>query len=263
MVAIFPLLGQATADDALQVGGRFRIELAQRGRLHGGDLGERLQRRLTAEGALAGHRLEGDAAEGEDVRPRVDRLAAGLLRRRVSGGADEHADARLVGDQLGRRLAVGRAQDELGQAEVEHFGVAVGRDHDVVRLEVAVDDAGLVRAGQGVADLDQDVEHRAEVAVAGDAVAQGFPGHEFHGDVVALLVAPELVDVEDVRMVERRGRLCLALESRDGAAILREIFRQDLDGHVALQARVVGTINLAHAARADPGGDLVDAEAGA
>ena len=39
--------------------------------------------------------------------------------------------------------------------------------------------------------------------------------------------------------------------------------RQDLDRHVAVQGRVVGAKDLAHATRADLGGDFVDAERGA
>ena len=61
-------------------------------------------------------------------------------------------------------LGVGRL-GARGDAEVEHFdevGLArpVGED-DVVRLQIAVDDALLVRLLERAADLPQDLERRA------------------------------------------------------------------------------------------------------
>ena len=41
----------------------------------------------------------------------------------------------------------------LGDAEVHHFDVAVGADHDVGRLQVAMDDAALVREVNRFGDL--------------------------------------------------------------------------------------------------------------
>ena len=78
-----------------------------------------------------------------DVGARVDRLAQRLLGRQVLGRAEDDA-------RLGQRLA---APDcgcgHLGDAEVEdldHVALAVALDqHDVVGLEIAVDDAGAVR----------------------------------------------------------------------------------------------------------------------
>ena len=55
---------------------------------------------------------------------------------------------------------------ELGQAEVQHFHEAVGTDHHVFRLEVAVNDPGLVRGGERLGDLQRDVECTVEVEAA-------------------------------------------------------------------------------------------------
>ena len=64
------------------------------------------------------------------------------------------AHGRLVGTL---RHAVD-ALEQLGQAEVGQLGVAVLRDEDVVRLDVAVDDARSVRGGQAVGDADQEFD---------------------------------------------------------------------------------------------------------
>ena len=53
-----------------------------------------------------------------------------------------------------------RVLDQLGEAEVEDLGAAVGGDEDVLRLQVAVDDALLVRGRQALRDLARQVGGR-------------------------------------------------------------------------------------------------------
>ena len=75
----------------------------------------------------------------------------------------------------------------LGDAEVDHLGhrhAVVQRDEDVRRLDVAVDDALLMRVLDGVTDLDEQVEpvlggELRLVAVVGDADA----ADQFHDEV--------------------------------------------------------------------------------
>ena len=64
-------------------------------------------------------------------------------------------------------------------------------------------------------------------------------------------------------MVQRGKDLRLALEARQAVRIAGEEFRQGLQGDVAIEPRIPRAIHLAHSARADEGGDLVDAESGA
>ena len=72
----------------------------------------------------------------------------------------------------------------------------------------------------------------------------------------------ESVDLSDVRMVERSEHLCLALEAREPIAVAREMLRQHLDGDIALQLRIAGAIDLAHAAGTERRDDFVRAKAG-
>jgi len=75
----------------------------------------------------------------------------------------------------------------LGDAEVDHLGhghAVGGSDQDVRGLEVAVDDAFLVRVLDGVTDLDEEVQPLARgapvlIAVVGDLEAP----HQFHDEV--------------------------------------------------------------------------------
>ena len=72
--------------------------------------------------------------------------------------------------------------------------------------------------------------------------------------------ALEAVDVGDVRVVEGRQQLRLALEAGEPLGILREVGGQHLDGDVAAEPGVARSIHLAHAAGAERRDDLVGAE---
>ena len=150
-------------------------------RLLAQDGGERRHLGFAAEGLTAGEHLVEERAEGENVRPRVDRFALGLFRRHVGHGPDDEA---LLGPRLfvaaeghGRPGRIGRGVlGQLGQPEVEDLDAAVGRDHDVGRLEVAVDDPGGVGPGQPVGDLDGVAERLVELhPLAADQLVEGFP----------------------------------------------------------------------------------------
>jgi hypothetical protein len=73
----------------------------------------------------------------------------------------------------------------------------------------------------------------------------------------------DAVDVRDVRVVERRQHLRLSVESVEPLGIRREQLRQHLDRDVAIQPRIARAIDLAHAAGAEGGNDLVRTEAAA
>ena len=71
------------------------------------------------------------------------------------------------------------------------------------------------------------------------------------------------VDRADVGVVERRQHLRFTLEAGQPFGITGKGVRQHLDRHVPVEGRVPGTVDLAHAAFADLGGDGIGAEGGA
>lgn len=88
------------------------------------------------------------------------------------------------------------------------------RDHGVLGLEIAVDDASRVRRSQGPRDLAGDAERLADgkgaLAAPGRAGveqrAQRPPAHQLHGDEDVARVLADVVDGGDARIGDGRRR---------------------------------------------------------
>jgi hypothetical protein len=78
------------------------------------------------------------------------------------------------------------AQGELSQAEVDDFRVSLDGDHDVVRLEVPMDDPCRMRFSQPLGGLGEDFQPPRHRRLPGQKLAQRLAVDEFHGDVVDL-----------------------------------------------------------------------------
>ena len=73
----------------------------------------------------------------------------------------------------------------------------------------------------------------------------------------------DLVDRADVLMIEGRGRLRLLQEPLLGGVVAGQVRGEELDGDLALQARVLGRVDDPHAAVTEFGEDRIRAESGA
>ena len=148
--------------------------------------------------------------------------------------------------------------EQLGEAEIEDLGVAVGGDHDVLGLDVAVDDARLVGLLQPAPDLGGDLERAEEVELAAlDEGLHRLARDELHRDVEALGPLAHVVHLGDRRVVHRRRRVRLLQEPPLALLVARELGGQDLEGHQAAQVRVAGLVDDAHAALPEQLLDLV------
>jgi hypothetical protein len=86
---------------------------------------------------------------------------------------------------------------------------------------------------------------------------------ETHRDVQHAVGLARLVDRDHVRVVERGCELGLAQEPLPEPLVLGELRRQELEGDIALQARVMGAVDDAHATASDERLDPVAEELGA
>ena len=254
------------------VGGQRRpVRLARQHR------GQHVAHRLAAEKAPPRQHLEEHDAERPDVGALVHRLAARLLRRHVGGGAEDEA-GRGAGAARGWATATGRrrtlpgalAGPGLGEAEVEHLDLAVRCHLHVRGLEVAVDDALLVRLFERLGDLlaRSRAPRRRAPARASGARRGPRPGRapsRGRGRSSRRAASPRR---------NRRGGRCSGWLSeassfasrskrarRSGSAA--KAARQQLERDVAPELRVRRAIDLAHAAGAERCNDVVGAQTAA
>jgi len=213
-----------------------------------GQVGE-CARLLLGPRPVAGEHFEEDDAERVDVAGRGDRRALELFGAGVFGREGQTGAAR----QGFAGIAVVFGQ-QLGDAEVEQFGSAVGSDEDVSGLEVAVHDEVAMGVGDGVADLvDQAAALlRAEAALVAKAV-DGQAVDVIHGDPGAAVGSGSGVEQAGDGGVLKRGKdaLLAAQALDDGGGVHAAL--DDLDGDALLEFAVGarGEVDDGHAAAPD------------
>ena len=200
--------------------------------VHAGDLGHV----GAVERGQPGQHLVHHDAQRVDVRAGVDRLAADLLGRHVSGAADDRPGARDPGP-------VGAG----GDAEVGDLGVTVAVDEDVLRFDVAVDDARQMRGRQTLGDLPRDAAELAQAQEAlADQLLERAPLDVLEDEVVVVVAGAPVDERDHVGMRELRQRPAFAIEPRPGTRVLVQRRLEPFDGYVPLELRVPGLVYDAH-----------------
>jgi hypothetical protein len=147
---------------------------------------------------------------------------------------------------------------ELGQPEIEELGVAVAGDHDVIRLDVPVDDVCFMCLGQTFGDLEANLHSSLEVELfLGDQSTDGAAFNEFHGDEHLAVGFVDVIDLGDGWMRDGRGGLRFEKEAAFADRVRNELGHEDFQGHGALQPGVTGPVNHPHPAPAEQFFDLI------
>ena len=252
--ALVPVHDETASDGGDDARREVASATAEWDRLSGRDLMAEAAEVLRREGRLtAEDEVESDP-DRPDVGPVVD-LARELLGRHVAGRAEE------VGLRRERRdLGADErpARNGLGQAEVQHLHDVLAAAHlcqeQVRRLDVAMDDACLVRLGERIASL-EDVAERlldGERALAGDLRPEVHSREPLHHD--ERLAGLRHVDVEDlngVAALQRSGCARLAGEAVDDLRLADVLGVDHLDRDVLAEIHVPRGEDAAHAARAE------------
>jgi len=152
-------------------------------------------------------------SEGKLVRTKIDFAAGHLLRRHVADGAHHRS---MLGDSGGRIRTPGVVElKKFRQTEIQHLGRTVARNHQVLRLEIAMNDANLVRFGETVGNLRRDCDRLAKWNRArGEQRTHRFSIHQFHCDIARAVYVSEFINRHNVRVIKRAGGTGFLLEAR-------------------------------------------------
>src|SRR4029077_19490498 len=106
---------------------------------------------------------------------------------------------------------------QLRETEVGELRIATLGDKNIVRLDVAVQDAGRVRSGQSIGNADEHVDDLFPGSrLVMHPVLQRTAIDELGHQVLSAVDLTAFEDGEDMRMIERRGGQRLLLKARDG-----------------------------------------------
>jgi hypothetical protein len=249
------ILRETSVNDRLDFGGHVRSHAPKGRRLIAEDCSDDAQFRTATEWPARRQHLVKDRSEREDIRARINRTALGLLGRHVRRRA--HDEARSRAQRRHSRLS-GTGLNELGKSEVENLGTPVARDHDVGRLDIAMNDAACMRRVQSRCDLRTVLERlRNWQRALGKHFVERCALDELHCDEGGAGVLVDVVDGDDVRVIESGGGTRLLDEPTASIGVGRCLGRQHFDRHRSPEPAVDRAVHHAHAAAANLSFDAI------
>ena len=143
-----------------------------------------------------------------------------------------------------------RGPGRPGDSETQDLRVAVLIDHDVLRLQVAVNDTKPVGFGEAVTELATDADDlsRAERAAPPDEVLHILARHQFHRQVVHAVGSAEIEESTDIAVRDAPGALHLAREPLECFVVRNQFGQEGLERDLVLSARVDHLVDAAHGA---------------
>ena len=197
---------------------------------------------------------EGDVVDIGGGADRAD-AAIDLLRRHPREGPEAATVARKLRQRVGGGVVLELAETEIAELHLPAVGglpVRLGGhdaaaaahgagEEDVVRLDVAVDDAALVGHVEPLGEVldDPGGDPRIDRArMAPEPLRQRAPGAELLGDEHHAVALADVVDRDEVGVREPRRQLGLADEAPAHAAGDECLRVGDLEGDVAAEERV-------------------------
>ncbi len=149
-----------------------------------------------------------------------------------------------------RHSRLGSRVDQFCQSEIDYFDRAVIGHHQIVRLDVTMNESGLVCRSQTVTCLDRDLTRFLPVDLLStlDKVADAPAADHFHHDVIRVTFFGDVKNRHHVGVIQFSGRACFRKKTLERFRLLRNFRRKDLDRHFPLDHRVEAEIDGGHPA---------------
>ena len=94
-----------------------------------------------------------------------------------------------------------------------------------------------------------------------ESLGERLPFEVLHDEKIDAVFAPNIVKRADVRMVQRRNRTSFTFQALAELCVIREMAAENFESHDAIEADVLGFVNLPHPAGTDGADDLIGTEA--
>jgi hypothetical protein len=201
------------------------------------DYVRRRKRSVTLERAPPGEHLAQHHPQRPEIRPAIYRFALDLLRGHVGHGPQRCARP--------GKACVAR----LCESEIQDLHRAVGQQHQIARLQVAMHDPRAVGTCEPLGGLTRDLDRLADRqrALPRQSRLERFPGVERHRqEEPAVRALPDLVDGAQVGVIEGGGRSRLMEEARLGGGVKLKLGQEELQGDPAAQVGVLGEVDDPH-----------------
>ena len=174
-------------------------------------------------------------AQREDVARWSHELAGRLLRRHVTHRSDDDTRLRDACIRIARRRGLLR---KLRDPEVENLHVSVVAQHEILGLDVPMNDARLMGYGERAGGLRPDPGDGRDGWRFGPELAKSSALDELHGDEMPCRRFTDLVDRDDVGMVQRRRRAGFAAKALHRIGVKYAMAREELHDELPLELRV-------------------------
>src|SRR5262245_24027329 len=125
-----------------------------------------------------------------------------------------------------------------------------------------MDDTSSMCGYQSGSNLDRDIEYLSQLQALEHEVAQSDAFYKLCCNKRVVVFAPDFIDSENVRMVERRRGLGLLNEALEAVLMGRDFAREEFQGYRTAELSVLGSIDLTHSSRTNLANDAIMRQAG-
>src|SRR6266487_380036 len=150
-----------------------------------------------------------------------------------------------------RPCDIRRVLKDLRQTKVSEQEVSIFAQQHISGLDIAMDDAVFMGALEPLRGLDDELRRLPYGQRLAQALLKRAAIDILHSDIFNVALLAEVIDVHDIGMSQASDRARLLHKALEEYRILRLLYRQDLERHVALKGRLVCPKDRCHTADPD------------